>query len=73
MAYFLHLQFFPKMASPFFVIAMQEINVGEYRMCIQKWQSRETGNIGHIRQRQTNQNTTQYVLDNTICKQTQIA
>jgi hypothetical protein len=54
MAYFLHLQFFPKMASPFFVIAMQEINVGEYRMCIQKWQSRETGNI---RQRQTNQNT----------------
>jgi hypothetical protein len=71
MAYFLHLQFFPKMASSFFFIAMQEINVGEYRMCIQKWQSRETGNIEHIRQRQTN--TTPHVLDTTICKQTQIA
>ena len=34
-------------------------------------QSRETGNIGHTRRRKTKQNTTQYVLDTTIRKQTQ--
>jgi hypothetical protein len=36
-------------------------------------QSRETGNIGYIRRRQTKQkNQTQYVLDTTMRKQTQI-
>jgi len=39
---------------------------------IKKGQSRETGNIGYTRGRQTNKNTTQYVLDTTIYKQTQI-
>ena len=38
-------------------------------------QSRETGNIGHARHKtktKTNKNTTQYVLDTTNRKQTQI-
>ena len=35
---------------------------------IKNGQSRETGNIGHTIQRKT----TQYMLDTTICKQTQI-
>ena len=50
-------------------------------MAIKNGQSRETGNIGHTRQRKTaitqdkekqSNHTTQYVLDTTIRKQTQI-
>jgi hypothetical protein len=37
------------------------INIREYRRAIEKWQSRETGNIGHTRQRKTNKK------HNTIC------
>jgi hypothetical protein len=37
----------------------------------QKWQNGETGNIGYTR-RIKNKNTTQYVMDTTIRKQTQI-
>ena len=51
------------------------VNVREYRRGNKtKGQSRETGNIGYIGQRKTNQkhNTIQYVLDNTMRKQTQI-
>jgi hypothetical protein len=33
---------------------------------------RETGNIGYTGRRKTKQNTTQYVLDTTVRKQTQI-
>jgi hypothetical protein len=36
---------------------------------IKNGQSRETGNIGHTKQ---NKNTTQYVLDTTVHKQTQV-
>jgi hypothetical protein len=40
---------------------------------IKNGQSRETGNIGHTRHRtRTNKNTTQYVLDPTERKETQI-
>ena len=41
---------------------------------IKNGQSRETGNIGYIRQRKkkNKKNTTQYVLDTTICKKNQI-
>ena len=39
---------------------------------IKNEQSRETGNIGYTRRRQTN-HTTQYVLDTTIRKQTKIS
>jgi hypothetical protein len=41
---------------------------------IKKGQSIETGNIGYTRRRKTKQkhNTTQYVLDTTMHKQTQI-
>ena len=49
-----------------------QINVREYRRDNKKGQSRETGNIGYTRRRKTKQNTTQYVLDTTICKETQI-
>ena len=38
---------------------------------IKDGQSRETGNIGYTRRRQTQHNTAHYVLDTTICKQTQ--
>jgi hypothetical protein len=40
-----------------------------FQGAIKKGQSRETGNIGHTRH---NTNTTQYMLDTTIPKQTQI-
>jgi hypothetical protein len=39
---------------------------------IKNGQSRETGNIGFTRRRQTKQNTTQYLLNTTIRKQTEI-
>ena len=43
---------------------------------IKKGQSRETGNIGYTRRKRKedkqNMNTTQYVLDTTTLKQTQI-
>ena len=39
---------------------------------VKKGQSRETGNIGYTRRRKYNKDTTQYVLDTTILKQTQI-
>jgi hypothetical protein len=39
---------------------------------IKNEQFRETGNKGYTRRRQTKQNTTQYVLDTTMRKQTQI-
>ena len=39
---------------------------------IKNGQSRETGNIRYTRGRQTDKNTTQYMLDTTICKQTQV-
>ena len=46
-----------------------ELNIREYR----RGHQGETGKIGYARRRQTKQkNTTQYVLDNTIHKQTQI-
>ena len=50
------------------------INVREYRRAIKNGQSRETGNIGYTGRRiqNKNKNTTQYVLDTTIRKQTQI-
>ena len=35
-------------------------------------QSRETGNMGTQDEEKQNKNTTQYVLDTTICKQTKI-
>jgi hypothetical protein len=38
---------------------------------IKNGHSRETGNIVYTRQKQ-NKNTTQYVMDTTMCKQTQI-
>jgi hypothetical protein len=40
---------------------------------IKNGQSRETGNIRYTRGRQTDKNTTQYMLDTTICKQTQVS
>ena len=40
---------------------------------INNGQSRETGNIRYTRGRQTDKNTTQYMLDTTICKQTQVS
>jgi hypothetical protein len=50
------------------------VNVREYRRGNQNGQSREAGNIGYTRRRQTKQthNTTQYVLDTTMRKQAQI-
>jgi hypothetical protein len=39
---------------------------------IKKAQFRGTGNTGYARRRKTNKNTTQYVLNTTIRKQTQI-
>ena len=50
-------------------LVLSEIIVREYRRGKQKGQSRETGNIDEEKQ---NKNTTQYVLDTTIRKQTQI-
>ena len=38
---------------------------------IKNGQSRETGNIGYTRRRQTKENTTQYMFDTIIHKQTQ--
>ena len=38
---------------------------------IRNGQSRETGNIGWVHKTKKNKNTTQYVLDTTIRKQTQ--
>ena len=39
---------------------------------IKNGQSRETGNTGYTRQRKTSKNTTQYVFDTTIRKETHI-
>ena len=39
---------------------------------IKNGHSRETGSIRHTRREQTNKNTTQYVFDSTIHKQTHI-
>jgi len=39
---------------------------------IKNGHSRQTGSIRHTRREQTNKNTTQYVLDSTIRKQTHI-
>jgi len=39
---------------------------------IENGQSRKSDNIGYTRRRQTKQNTTQYELDTTMCKRTQI-
>ena len=49
-----------------------QINVRECRRDNKKGQSRETGNIGYTRRRKTKHNTTPYVLDTTIRKETQI-
>ena len=51
---------------------LSSINVREYLRGNQKGQSRETGNIGYTRQRKTKQTQTQYALDISIRKQTQI-
>jgi hypothetical protein len=56
------------------------INVREYRRAIQNEQSRETGKKWYTRQKKTkkkqqtskNKSTTQYVVDITIQKQTEI-
>ena len=51
----------------------KQTNVREYRKGkIKNDQSRETGNIGYTRRRKQNKNTTQYMLDTIVCKQTQI-
>ena len=39
---------------------------------MKKEQFRETGNTGYTRRRKTKQVTTHYVLNTTMCKQTQI-
>ena len=41
-------------------------------VAITNGESRETGNLEYPRQRKSTKNTTQYVLDTTMCKQTQI-
>jgi hypothetical protein len=51
---------------------LSSINVREYLRGNQKGQSRETGNIRYTRQRKTKQTQTQYALDISIRKQTQI-
>jgi hypothetical protein len=51
---------------------LKDPGIREYRKGNRKGQSRETGNIGYIRQIKTKQNTTQYVLDTTVRKQAQI-
>jgi hypothetical protein len=51
------------------------MNIGENRRAINNGQSKKTGNIGHTKHKtQTNKakNTTHYVLDTTIRKQTQV-
>ena len=50
------------------IIITLEITEG----AIKNGQSRETGNMGYTRQRQTKPKPTQYVLDTTMRKQTQI-
>ena len=51
---------------------MVQYTLGNTEGAIKDGQSRETGNTGHRRQSKINRNTTQYVLDTTIRKQTQI-
>ena len=43
----------------------------QYRKAIKNGQSRETCKIGHTRRSKQNKNTTQYVLDTTMRRQTQ--